>query len=693
MKFNVLSAAIAAILSTHAFADAPDVELPSMVVSADFRPSQAQQTPISLTTIDSEVIESRGAQHLEDVLNMSPNVNFSSGASRGHYFQIRGIGERSQFTSPVNPSVGLVIDGIDFSRSGAAATLFDIEQIEILRGPQGTAYGANALAGLINLNSKDATEDLDIHFESTLAEYNTRSVGLAVGGPLIEDTLLGRFAIHTNKSDGYSENKHLNKDNTNNRDETTIRTNLKWLATNDLTLSLKYLHLDLDNGYDAFTFDNSRNTFSDQPGSDRQKTNAFSLRTDWNISSVLKIESILSHSNSDLEYSFDEDWSFDGQFDASLFPYSSFDQYQRDRNNDSVDIRLLSNTDGRIFNDSTDWVIGLYYAEQDEDLVRNYTYLPDAFISSYDTKNTAVYGQLDSALTEKLTLISGLRIEHWQANYLDSNSIDVDSSETLYGGKLGLNYQLTADHLAFSSLSRGYKAGGVNTDGRLPNSALNFDTEYLWNLEVGLKSSWLDDRLNTNISLFYAQRKDQQVQSSLLTVRPDLSTEFVSYLTNAAEGKNMGIEAELDWLITPDWRLFANIGLLRATFEEYEDPDGLDVSGRDQAHSPKYQFTAGTEYYLGQNWTFNTKLEGKDDFYFSDRHNAKSKSYALVNANIEYAIDSWRVNLWGRNLFDKEYAVRGFGSFGNNPGNGYITETYTQQGEPRIVGLTLSYDY
>ena len=148
MKFKTLSAVITAILSSTAIADETATELPSMVVSADFRPSLAQETPISLTTIDSAIIESRGAQHIEDVLNLAPNVNISSGASRGQFFQIRGIGVRSQFSAPINPSVGLMIDGIDFSRIGGAATLFDIEQVEILRGPQGTQYGTNALAGV-----------------------------------------------------------------------------------------------------------------------------------------------------------------------------------------------------------------------------------------------------------------------------------------------------------------------------------------------------------------------------------------------------------------------------------------------------------------------------------------------------------------------------------------------------------------
>ncbi len=694
MKLKSIPAVLAALLSANAFANDTATFEP-IVVNSDFRPSEIQKTPTSITRIDEDAIQARSAQHIEDVLNMAPNVNMSNGGSRAHYFQIRGMGERSQFKSPLNPSVGLIIDDMDFSRSGGSATLFDIDHIEILRGPQGTRFGANALAGVINLQSKEPTNDLDIHFESTLAKYDTRSIGLAVGGPLIDNTLLGRIALHSNKSDGYIKNKYLHRDNTNNRDETTIRTSLKWLASDNLTVSLKYLHLNIDNRYDAFTFDNSRNTLSDEPGTDAQKTNAFSLRTDWDISTAIRLESIATHSKSDLEYSYDEDWSYNGQFDASLFPYSSFDEYKRDRDNNSIEFRLLSNKEGRIFNNSTDWLVGVYHAQQDEDLERNYTYLSSVFTSSYDTKNTALFGQLDTGLSDKLTMITGLRIEYWNADYKDSENLNIDSDETLYGGKLGFNYQVNNDQMLYTSLSRGYKAGGVNTDGTLPTNARDFDTEYLWNLEAGIKSLWLDGALKTNLSVFYAKRKDQQVKSSLLTVRPDLSTEFVDYLSNAAKGKNIGLEAEVDWLVNSDWRLFANVGLLRATFDEFDNPKpgSLDVNGRRQAHAPNYQFAAGTEVYIGQNWTARANIEGKDEFYFSNRHNAKSNSYALVNASIEYAIKSWRINLWGRNLFDKEYAVRGFGSFGNNPGNGYTTETYVQKGEPRIIGLSVSYDY
>jgi outer membrane receptor protein involved in Fe transport len=346
MKPSLLSIAVtSALFAPGAVAQTENdsTDLPSMLVSADFRPAEAQDIPVSLTTFDEEIIESRGAQHIEDVLNLAPNVNLSSGASRGQYFQIRGIGERSQFAAPLNPSVGLIIDGIDFSRTGGAATLFDIEQVEVLRGPQGTRYGTNALAGVINLQSKQATNELDMDFESTVGNYNTRSVGVAVGGPLIKDTLLGRVAVHTYQSDGFMDNDFLGRDNTQNRDEITARSHLKWLVNNDLTIDLNLLHLNIDNGYDAFTFDNSRNSLADQPGEDKQHTNAFALKSNWQVNQAVAMESALTYSKSDITYSYDADWMNNPTFNAS-------ESFYRNRENYSFETRLLSDESGRIFN-------------------------------------------------------------------------------------------------------------------------------------------------------------------------------------------------------------------------------------------------------------------------------------------------------------------------------------------------------
>jgi outer membrane receptor protein involved in Fe transport len=716
MKPSLLSIAVtSALFAPGAVAQTENdsTDLPSMLVSADFRPAEAQDIPVSLTTFDEEIIESRGAQHIEDVLNLAPNVNLSSGASRGQYFQIRGIGERSQFAAPLNPSVGLIIDGIDFSRTGGAATLFDIEQVEVLRGPQGTRYGTNALAGVINMQSKQATNELDMNFESTLADYDTRAVGVAVGGPIIKDTLLGRIAVHTHQSDGYMENDFLGRDNVQDRDETTVRSHLKFLVSDELTVDLNLLHLNIDNGYDAFTLNNSRNSLSDEPGEDKQRTNAFALKTDWRANNKVQLQSAVTYSKSDLTYSYDVDWNNkpanDAFFnsltpqqqsdcldqdvtDAEFCPFNAFEEFNRTRENHSFEVRALSNEDGKIFNNSTDWTIGLYHLNQKEDLdfisPFDFEYAPNIdFINKYETENTAIFGKLDTYLTDKLTLINGLRIEYFDAEYSDNEGLSKNPSEVLFGGKIGLNYHLSEQHLLFTSLSRGYKSGGVNNGNGVEPQFRDFDTEYLWNLEVGAKSLWLDGDLVTNIVAFYGIRKDAQVKNS----KQD-GPSFIDYQQNAAKGTNAGIEFDIDWLVSEQWRTFASLGLLHTEFDKFEAREGLDITGRDQAHAPAYQFSLGAEYYLSPKWTIKANIEGKDKFYFSNSHNEKSGSYAITNASLQYQEKNWRFTLWGRNLFDKDYYTRGF-FFENDPKINYAPRRYTQYADPRVIGMTVSYDY
>ena len=667
-------------------------ELDAVTITADFRPTTLEDSTVSVSVVTEDELNNRGAEHIEDILNLAPNVNMASGASRSNYIQIRGIGERSQFVSPINPSVGMYIDGMDFSRSGSAATMFDVDQVEIIRGPQGTKFGANALAGIVNIKTTEPSDEREGHIEVGIGNYGKKSLGIAAGGPLIKNTLLGRFSLHSNQSDGTITNQFLNRDDTANHDELTARGHLKWLANDDLTFDLRYLHLDIDNGYDAFTFDNSRNTVSDEPGKDKLKTNAFSLQSLWDINPAITLETSASYSDSDLEYSYDEDWSYVGQFDESLYPYSSFDQYLRNRKNNSLEARLLSNEEGRLFNGKTDWVAGLYHSSKKEDLRRKYTYLESDFLSQYDTKNTALYGQLDTQLNNKLKLITGLRAEQWDADYEDSNNITISTDELLYGGKLGLEYQLSEKHLSHASISRGYKAGGVNPERPLPSlEDIQFGTEYLWNFEVGINSSFFKDKLTTRTSAFYAKRKNLQTKNSYVEAREDGSSSFTDYIDNSGKGYNYGLEAELAWKVNDKLVIKSSLGLLETQFLK-ENDSGL-TSKRDQAQAPNYQYALGAEYTLSPRLTAGLNLEGKDGFYFSDRHDAKAKSYNLLNANLSYKQGDWKATLWGRNLLDKDYDVRGFGSFGNNPGNGYITETYTQKGEPRTFGLTVSVDF
>lgn len=683
------------------------VILEEVIVTAEFRNVSVLDTGNSISVISSETIDRREARHLEQVLNLVPNVNYSSGASRGRFIQIRGIGERSQFIEPANPSVGLLVDGIDFSGIGGAATTLDVQQIEIFRGPQGTLFGANALAGLIDMKSNDPSEHFEGNLETSFAEYDTRTVSGVISGP-VTDNLGYRLAVQQHKSDGYVENDFLNRDDTNNIDEQTVRGKLHWQVNDELEMKFTGFYVNADNGYDSFTLDNTRHTLSDQPGHDRQESTAFSVESTWKGIQQFDVISQISYAESNLEYGFDEDWTFTDICSGEPcdgWAWTSFDNYLRDRETKTVDLRLVSSEQGLLFNDSTDWVMGVYYRDQEESLLRKNTGNPD-FISDFDTKNYAVYGQLGSQLSDNLRLTTGLRLEYRNADYWDNDGVNNDKGERFWGGRLGLEYQVTDNAMIYGLVARGYKAGGVNSDISLAESSRAFGTEYMWNFETGIKGDWLEGTLQAQLALFYQKRRKMQVKQSL--VEPisgnDCPCSFTDFIDNAEKGANYGAELEFTWLALDVVQFYGSLGLLRATFKDFEsfshvdaDPaNGVakDLSGREQAHAPSYQFALGVELALTHNLTAGLELEGKESFYLSPRHNAKTNRYELINTRLNYRLADWEVSLWGRNLADRDVIVRGFGSFNNDPRDFFTgIEPYYQFGEPRIFGASAKYHF
>ena len=656
--------------------------IPEITVTADLRQASEMEIASSISVMTEEIIRSRSAQHFEDLIHAIPNVNYASGSNRARFFQIRGIGERSQFSSPLNLSVGLLIDNVDFSGAGTIATMMDVQQVEVLRGPQGTRYGANALAGLINIKTNDPLDNFAASFKVSIADYDTKTVGGMMTGPL-SDKVQFRIAAEKHRSDGYYDNRFLSIDDNNGRDETTVRGKLHVRASDTWNITITVANVDVDNGYDAFTLDNSRHTLSDEPGHDRQESTSFIIDSTWNLSRF-DLLAIASFADSELEYGYDEDWTFTGFHD---FGYTSTDNYSRNRKTGSAEIRLISNETSRIFNDSTDWVVGLYSFLSQEHLVRKYTFLPTDFSSNYDFDTYAVFLQLDSSLTQNLILSTGLRFEKRNTEYDNSNGIAFKPDENLWGGRIALKLFVNSSTMAYASVARGYKAGGFNTDGSLDVDLREFDEEYLIEYEVGVKTKLLDEQLILRAAIFYDDRRDQQVKSSIVRVRPDGSTEFIDFLGNAAEGTNKGLEIEANWYATDNFKLTASVGLLDAVFDKFINEFGEDLSGRDQAQAPSYMVHIAADY-RKNNWYFGISLDSKDEYFFSDRHAVKSDPYVLLNAHMGYETERWRLGIWGRNLNDKDYFTRAFGSFGNDPRKNYVTESYFQFGEPRIIGLS-----
>ena len=700
-----------------------DAQLETVNVTADFRQLDVMEVPSAITVINKQQIDASNASHLESILSMAPNVNFASGSSRARFFQIRGIGERSQFTDPVNASVGLTIDGIDMTGLGGAATLFDIEQVEILRGPQGTAFGANALAGAINIVSTQPTIERNGYIKSRTGNYSTSETGAAISTE-VTDSVLTRFAYNHLKSNGYTENLYLNRDDTNKFDEQVVKsiTTFDINDNNDVTFTL--LNANINNGYDAFSLTNDRNTYSNDQGFDKQSTTASSVKWINSNAENFLIETTMSAVNTNATYSYDEDWSY-GVYDSNgncisecviesdplNYVYSTFDEYKRKINKGNLDIRILSNDKSRLFADSTDWIFGIYTQNKYEKLDRAYTYDfedPSAagtitsettpYSNRLENNSYAAYVQLTSHLSSNTQITYGARAEEWQSDFTDFTNLNLDNKETLFGGQIALESLIHANHLAYLSVARGYKAGGFNSDPDVSSENRTYKTETNNTAELGLKSSLSNDALNTRLAVFYTQREDQQVKSSYVIPASDPSEapDFQDYIANAAEGKNYGLEAELNWSITPQVQWLAALGLLQTEFTdyEYETAGGkFSKTGRDQAHAPNWTINTSVITNITQNISITLSAEGKDKFYFSDSHDEQSKSYGLVHAQIKYEKDNLELALTGRNLADKDYATRGFGGFGNNPNNGWSDTQHTQLGEPRLISVSAKYNF
>jgi iron complex outermembrane receptor protein len=246
----------------------------------------------------------------------------------------------------------------------------------------------------------------------------------------------------------------------------------------------------------------------------------------------------------------------------------------------------------------------------------------------------------------------------------------------------------------YGSISRGYKAGGFNPDERVLEDKRLFQAEFNWNYELGVKGNFLDHDGFVRLALFYMDREDTQVSDFDVQVREDGSAGFIDIIGNADTGTNWGLELESAWQVNEMLNLSANLGWLDATFEEYTLADGTQVDKQRQAQAPKYTFHIAAELNLTQQLQWRIEAEGKDEFRFSDGHDEVSPSLVLVNTSLSYAVDDWLLSLWGKNLLDREYYVRGFGGFSNDPRDFYETpEPYFQLGDGPQAGVSASYRF
>ena len=673
-------------------------EVEEIIIKADWREAPITDGDTSTFVLSGNEIKAQPIKHFENLSYLVPNLNFAASDSRARYFQIRGIGERSGYLGTPNSSVGFLIDDVDYSGQGGIATLFDVDQVEVIRGPQASRIGANALAGLIYIKTKEPTEEFEASSEINLGSYNTQSAGIALSGPVTKNKdVKFRFVVRQDQSDGFRKNLFLNKSDTSSKDESTLRLKIDFELSETSNSKLLLSSVDMDDPADIWTIDNSLNTLSDRPGMDSQKTDTLGYKY-FKKFDQFELQSFTSTTDTFVVFSYDADWG--NSESHAPYTYDYFSETLRDRQSFNQEFRLVSNSNNLPFS----WVLGTTFLSLDETNDRQddgiYGDPSDPFgpyesltisSSDYSSNNLSFFGNIDYELAKDLVISLGVRAEEWKAKYSDTNNENFNLSNDMFGGKVSVSYLMENIGNAYLSYAKGYKQGGFNVGlgllGQVDPNELEYDPEYLTNYELGINSK-ISDFTDLSFNIFYSQREDQQVLIST-QVDPNDPNTFVYLTQNAAEGLNYGFEGSFDTQLNDALSLFLNLGYLETEIKNWASRP--DIEGREQAHAPKYSFSAGAEYYFQENTSFEINFIGKSGFYYSDSHNNKSDSYVLTNAALRHSVDKWVIDLWVQNLFDEYYSTRGF--FFGNEAPDFIDTLYRRHGDPRHFGLSVRYDF
>ena len=679
---------------------AETVKLEPVRVTSDLWESPLARIPASVTVFDEQALRAGAVHHFGDLADQIPNLTFTGATSRPRYFQIRGIGENSQYEGETPDStVRFLVDDLDFTGLGTLGGTFDVRQVEVLRGPQAGAFGANAAGGVVHLLTNAPTPFWTGQVEASAGPDALREGGFAVGGPLgggKPDALMARLAVHQSNSDGFRRNVTLNRD-TNARDESSARLRLTANPSPVLRFDAALLYADVNNGFDEFALNNNgKLTYSDQPGRDEQRSRAASVRGTFTGFTGVRLTSITSGSWTKSRYSYDDDWT------ASS--YQGFSDLQRDRTVFNQELRLDSTLTRGALGWIDRWTLGAFYStthetgvytDSDPDNIRGLR-------TRYSGDNTALFAQVAHDLDAHTRLVVGLRTEGVNLDGRGTTSryrtakkafdpavtFHPGFDDTLFGGKVTLEHDLTANELVFASVTRGYKAGGINIDARIspPADPLTYGTETLWNYEVGVRGNWLDHALTGELTAFYLDRRDTQVRDSA-----GFGGNYRFFTANAHGADVHGLEAAAAYTLTQELSLHATLAQMGSQLDRFTLTNGNAGGGRRLANTPRYGYTVGARYRDAAGFFANAELVGRASQLDSNSSTEARRAFHVVNGSLGYAWRAWTFTVWGHNVLNARYEKRVF-FFGNEDPD-YVETRYEDRADPRQIGVTASYRF
>jgi len=657
--------------------------LDPVTVTATKREESLEKVPASVSTVSDTEVEEMGAWKLGDVLDTLPNV-WMKNATSGDAIVIRGL---TSFDTSIYSPVGLYVDGVPQPLTYMQNLLFlDLERIEVLRGPQGTLYGRNSEAGVVNVVLKQPNNQVRASVFTDYGSYNTLRAGANVSAPLVTDRLFlaGNFVRY--QTDGYMHNEYKDDDKAGKNESMLGRGVLRWTPTSafDFRLAMDASHVDKGIGimrYETGANATKRfNVMSDAADDSEENTINPSLTAKY-AGDAVEITSITSYM--DYRYQFLSDLDRTSTFTG----YSDVDLEQQGI---TQELRFASPGKQR-FN----WLVGLFGSSTHSDIQMNRIRSVSKASTYADTEATesswAVFGQATYSIFDDLRLTAGLRGEyalaHGGQTYRTGTTSLVGYSKELNSFEFlpmaSLAYDITPNATAYATWSNGFLAGGFNYFSANSLETFYYQPEHTTNYEVGLKTNWFDRKLMANVAFFYTDIRDKQVREE------DPNGGIGAWkFTNAGQAHSQGVEVELTARPATGLELQGGLGYAYTVIDDWTTiTNGAPYSykGKRLPWAPDLTYHIGAGYAHPSGLFARTDLYGAGAQYFDAENSLSQDGFALVNARVGYAINHWEIALWGKNIFDVERATK---KVRNNSG-----AVLVEDGAPQKFGASLTWRF
>lgn len=711
IKSLILTTGTVLMASSYALSQSSDSipltkQLEEVTVTAQKQEENLQKVPVAVSHVPEEEVRNSRLWQTRDIGGLFPNFYASHSGDGRNVMGIRGI-----TTTSYDPAVAVYVDGvIQFGLDNYSNGLLDVERIEVLRGPQGTLYGRNAMGGVINIITKKPTNQTTGFAEVGFGNYGLSRYSLGLKTALVPNKLfLGASGLYE-KHNGFFTNE-FNDSDYDKRNTLLGNYYLRYLANPYWSFTLNFKHSGVRND-GAFPLAGSFDEAMEEPFRLNQNTSTTMVDNVSNASLVVEYAGNINFSS---QTSFQSNYRIyeepiDGDF-SPLDIVSIVNNYGKDWNKVNVwtqEFRLFSDEDS---NSKFSWLVGLFGFVK-EDPVKQGTYFGengDMYGSQPNTtllttnmgKNNgvALFGQGNYRLSERLGLTLGLRYDRENRELtgkgeflmegMDPMVIQPDTTGkadfSALSPKVALSYDLSDDQMLYLSYSRGFRAGGLSqVTGNPSEPALRaYDPEFSNNFELGLKNEFLDQRIRWNLSAFYSTVRDIQVPQLILP-------EAFVVTTNEGELRSMGLESEFTALMGNNLMLTWNAGVTDAEFEELliaGEQGNESFEGNKQLFTPEFTSNLIVQYNKTIDSSRDIQLLARAEWmwlgttYFDLQNQLKQDPYHLVNARLGAQKGPVGLALWARNVLDTRYV-----DYAYNFGAAHL-------GDPATYGVSIRVDF